>query len=361
MKIGINATAAFIKPRTGVEEYAYQLIKYLTMLEGARKHRFVLYSKSYIMEIAQDLPENFGIKRLRWPLPMWTQIRLAGEMAIGRPDTLFIPVHILPLVHPQNSVVTIHGLEYEHYPELYPKKHLVYIRWATKYALKNARKVIAVSESTKNDLVKLYGANPDKIEVVHHGVEIPSFKHLVSSESIEQPYILFIGRLESKKNINGLVKAFELLKKKYRVPHKLILVGPRGYGYNNSKFKIQNSKFGADIIEKGYVSEDEKWTLLKNADLFILPSFYEGFGMPILEAQAADCPVITSNLSSMPEIAGEGAVLIEPDNIEQIVQMVYKVISDKELKGRLIGQGRQNVKKFSWEKCAQETLKILEK
>ena len=211
MKIGINAVAAFKEPRTGVEEYTHQLIKHLTMLEGARKHRFILYN-NHSPQI--DLPENFELKKLRWPLPMWTQIRLAGEMAINKPDALFIPVHILPLIHPQNSVVTIQGLEYEHYPELYPKKHLIYLRWATKYASKSARKIITPSESTKKDLIELYKINPGKIRVVAHGIEIPDNKYLIPVKSTEKPYFLFIGRLESKKNINGLIKAFNLFKKK---------------------------------------------------------------------------------------------------------------------------------------------------
>ncbi len=348
MTIGINAVAAFKEPRTGVEEYTHQLIKHLTMLEGARKHRFVLYN-NHFPQI--DLPENFELKKLRWPLPMWTQIRLAGEMAINKPDALFIPVHVLPLIHPQNSVVTIQGLEYEYYPELYPKKHLIYLRWATKYASKNARKIITPSESTKKDLIKFYGINPDKIKIVYHGIEIPDEKYLRPVELPQKPFFLFIGRLESKKNINGLIKAFNLFKKKYQTPHELILVGSRGYGYEMEK--------GNDIIERGYLEENEKWNLLKNADAFVLPSFYEGFGFPILEAQAIGCPVITSNISSMPEVAGQGAILVEPDNVEQIVQGMYKVIDDKELRKRLIAEGKKNARRFSWHKCAQETLEIL--
>jgi len=166
------------------------------------------------------------------------------------------------------------------------------------------------------------------------------------------PYILYIGRLETKKNIQGLIRAFELLKKKYQVSHQLILVGPKGYGSDKIRFK-------KDVIEKGYISEREKTQLLQKADMFVLPSFYEGFGMPLLEAQAAGCPVITSNVSSMPEVAGEGAILVEPRNVEEICQAMYKVISDKDLRKRLVNQGYQNVKKFSWRKCARETLKIL--
>lgn len=371
MKIGINAMAAFVEPRTGVEEYTYQLIKHLTMLKESEEHRFVLYSPfNKIFDF--PLPENFKIKRLRWGLPSWTQCRLSAEMAAREPDILFIPVHVLPLVHPKNSVTTIHGLEYEHYPEMYPKKRLAYLRWSAKYALKNSARVIAISQNTKNDLVKIYKANPEKISVVYHGYEdggsprggglspdknggCPPFR---GQPPFSSPYILFIGRLEGKKNIGGMIGAFELFKKKYGLPHKLVLAGGRGYGYEAFAGRIAGNK---DIVEMGFVSEAKKWELLKNAAAFLFPVFYEGFGMPILEAQAMGCPVIASETSSLPEVAGEGALFVSPKNIEKISEAVYKVISDGELRRGLIEKGFQNIKKFSWEKCARETLGVLTK
>lgn len=349
MLIGINALAAFKRPRTGVEEYTYQLIKHLAMLERSQEHRFVLY----VSGLAQEhffLPDNFRLQELKWPLPMWTQIRLAGEMFFRRPEVLFIPVHILPLIHPENSVVTIHGLEYEYFPEMYPRKHLEYLRWATKYAAKNAKKIIAVSENTKNDLIKFYGAEPGKIKVVHHGFARCS----VFVRPGAKPSILFIGRLEAKKNVCGLIKAFKILKKKYRIPHQLILAGSAGCGYE--KIKKEADK---NIILAGYVPACEKWRLLKKADVFVLPSFYEGFGMPILEAQASGCPVITSNVSSMPEVAGKGAVLVNPANPEEISQQIYRLLNDQQLRAQVIEQGFRNLERFSWRKCAEETLEAL--
>ncbi len=350
MLIGINATAAFKQPRTGVEEYTYQLIRHLTMLEEARRHRFILYTHN---NSQFNLSKNFEIRQLRWPLPMWTQIRLATEMSLHQPDVLFIPVHVLPLIHPKNSVVTIHGLEYEYYPEMYPWRHLKYLRWSTKYALDHAQKIITVSENSKNDLVRLYGGKPEKIEVVYHGMEIPNYKEGLSLQS---PYILFIGRLEAKKNIQGLIEAFALLKEKYQLPHKLVLVGPEGYDYQNSIRQLADKD---NIIKKGYVSEEERWQLLQGAEVFVLPSFYEGFGIPILEAQAVGCPVITSNVSSMPEVAGQGTILVNPKNIEQIAEGIYRIISNSQFRKDLVVKGYQNVERFSWQKCAQETLKIL--
>ena len=357
MNIGINAVAAFKEPRTGVEEYVYQLIKHLTMLKDSDKHHFILYSQNN-NNFNFKLPNNFEINKLRWSLPMWTQIRLTAEILKNKPDILFIPVHVLPFIHPENSVTTIHGLEYEYYPEMYPANHLRYLRWSTKYALKNTKKIITVSQNTKNDLIKLYNADPDKIKVIYHGFNDRIRLNKLKPKK-DYPYILFLGRLETKKNVQGLIKAFNSLKKKYQVPHKLILAGSNGFGHKDIRSQISKIKFKDDIIDKGYVSEKDKMVLLRNAEMFVLPSFYEGFGMPILEAQAAKCPVITSNVSSMPEVAGEGAILIDPENIEQISNMMYKIIDDNDFRKRLIKEGSSNLERFSWQECAQETLKFL--
>ena len=405
MIIGMNAAAAVKRPRTGVEEYAYQLIKHLTMLPEAAEHRFLLYvpgatpihglhtddadgenpsrppfvkgrsSPLWKRGVRGDffdfpLPDNFEIKELKWSFPMWTQIRLAVEMLKNKPDALFIPAHILPQAHPKNSVVTIHGLEYEYFPVHYPFWFRQYLRWSTKYAVRHAAKTIAVSESTKNDLVKFYGAKESKITVVHHGVEIQNskFKNQNDNEKfkIKNPYLLYVGRIELKKNILGILDAYKILKEKYQIPHGLILAGAPGYGYDKIKSALtencsplQRRTVLRSVHELGYVSEAEKWELLRNANVFLFPTFYEGFGIPILEAQAAGAPVVASNNSSVPEVAGEAAFLVNPKNPEQIAQALYKIIDDKALCDKLMQSGYENVKRFSWEKCARETLKVL--
>jgi len=389
MIIGINAAAAIKQLRTGVEEYTYQLIKHLTMLPEAKEHRFFLYVPAVVLAKADvltsdassqiylngqnkyfdfPLPENFAIKELKWELPMWTQIRLASEMILNKPDVLFIPVHILPIIHPKNSVVTIHGLEYEYFPQYYPLGHRRYLRWSTRYALKHARKIIAVSENTRQDLIKIYGGDANRIEVVHHGFSrfdvIPakagirdSGFWLQAGMTIKKPYLLYLGRIEQKKNIDGILEAYKILKEKYQIPHKLILAGAPGFGYDILKLKIKNLKL--EIEELGYVSEDEKQRLLANADTFLFPSFYEGFGLPVLEAQAAGVPVATSFSSSLPEIAGQGALFVNPKNPAQIAEAAKAIIDDKTLRDKLIQTGRENIKRFSWEKCARKTLGVL--
>ena len=432
MIIGINAAAAVKQPRTGVEEYTYQLIKHLTMLTEAREHRFFLFIPSFekggLRRIYRGkkippsplftkggeknlfdfpLPSNFEIKILRWPLPfLWTQIRLAWEIWRRKPDVLFMPVHILPFGAPKNSVVTIHGLEYEYWPEHYPFWHRLYLKWSTARALQRARRIIAVSENTKNDLIKFYNAKAEKIGVVHHGVSVCHSDPVAAGEespanagtglgqaersfaplgmtTVEKPYLLYIGRIETKKNVQGVLEAYKILKEQYKIPHQLVLAGASGYGYKKIKKEIISSNkscyaeiistpygipkqvwddkvtYHEKIVDLGYVSEEEKWQLLSNADIFLFPSFYEGFGIPVLEAQAAGASVITSYGSCLPEIAGEGALFVNPKNPAQIAEIVKRIIDDKILRDRLRQSGFENVKRFSWEKCARETLETI--
>lgn len=363
MLIGINASSALKENPTGVEEYVFHFVKHLAVIPESRAHRFVLYLNSGLrserLKYFETLPENFEIKFLSFPF-LWTQIRLAWELKSAKLNALFIPVHILPFIHPRNSVVALHGLEYEYFPELYPAWHLAYLRWSTRYALKNASKIIAVSENTKKDLVKIYGGDPDKITVIHHGIEYDPNVKFQALNTKKENYILYIGRIELKKNVLGMIESYN----KFRGINserrtKLVLAGGRGFGLEKIKKAISESKYKNDIILKGYVSEEEKNKLLKNSAIFLFPSFYEGFGLPVLEAQAAGVPVVISNNSCLPEIAGAGAMLVDPNNSFEIAGALEKILSSEELRQDLIIAGFKNIERFSWDKCARETLKVL--
>jgi len=383
MIIGIDASRAFLKDRTGIEEYSYQVIKHLR--KDLENHQVVLYirseQESAISEQKFTLPKNWKLKRIKFPY-LWTQIGLSLEMLFHPVNVLFIPAHVVPFFHPRNTVVTIHGLEYEFMPEAYSFWERIYMRVSIKMSCRWARKIISVSKNTKNDLRKIYGVPDDKIKVVYEGYNKNSQFPISNSQEnqkskiknqndnsklkISEKYLLFIGRLEKRKNLEGIISAFEILKEKYGIPHKLILVGRPGYGYEEIKEKIQNSrayrqagKFKVDIIEKGYVGEEEKAKLLANADVFLFPTFYEGFGLPILEAQSMGVPVVTSNVSSLPEVAGEGALYADPNEPSLIAETIQKIIADGDLREKLIKKGRENLERFSWKKCAKEIAEIL--
>ena len=374
MKIGIDGSRAFIEKRTGIEEYSYQVIKNLTT--ELKEQEVILYVRKN-QQIDFELPKNFRVKVINFP-KFWTQAGLSLEMFFHPVDTLFIPAHTVPFIHPSNTIVTIHGLEYEFCPEAYSFFERLYMRFVIKNSCKWAKKVICVSENTKKDVMKLYGVSREKIDVIYEGyvekIELEALEiereisvikkcsgNLKGDTLIEslKPYIFFIGRIEKRKNIEGIIEAFNILKEKYGISHQLVLAGGPGFGYEDIKNKIENSKFKKDIIEKGYVSEKNKWELLKNADVFVFPSFYEGFGLPILEAQNVLTPVVTSNVSSIPEVADEAVLYADPNNTQEIAENIYILISNEKAREDIVKRGLENVKRFSWINCANKIARLL--
>ncbi len=359
MVIGIDASRVNIKNKTGTEYYSYNLIKHLLKIDKINK--YILYSSRSLKDEFKGL--NFVNRTLYTPY-LWTQLRLSAEILKAPPDLLFIPAHTIPWIHPKKTVVTIHGLEYEYYPEAYSAFERRHLRLTTRLAVKWARRIIVPSECTKRDLIKFYQADKGKVKVVYHGYDfksqIPNPKSQINPNFQNTKYILFIGRLEKRKNLVRLIQIFNLLKKKYNISHKLILAGKKGFGFGEIKKAIQNSSYQRDIFLKGYILEKEKTDLLKNADIFVFPSFYEGFGIPVLEAMVSGTPVVCSNVSSLPEIVGDAALLVDPLDADKTAEAVYKLLKDENLRNKMIRRGFENIKRFSWEKCARETLKVLE-
>ncbi|MCK4592119.1 glycosyltransferase family 4 protein [Candidatus Parcubacteria bacterium] len=359
MKIGIDASRAFIEKKTGTEEYSYQLIKNLTKIDIS-PYQIFLYVKNN-SKIDFDLPKNFIVKKICYN-KLWTQFGLSLEMKKNTVDTLFVPSYSIPIIHPKNTIVTIHGLEFKHYPESYSLKEKFFLELNTLISVKWSSKIIVPSESTKKDLIRFYGVESDKVKVVYHGTRIMNQESRIKNQENHKFNILFIGRLEKRKNLVNLIKAFELFKKRYTLHvarYTLILAGKEGFGFEEIKKAIQESPFSKDIILKNYVTEKEKDELYKKADLSILPSFYEGFGLPVLEAMSYGVPVICSNTSSLPEIAGDAALLVDPNNIEEIAEAINRIFSDDNLKKEMDRKGFENVKRFSWKKCVKETLDTL--
>lgn len=347
-------------------------------------HRVVLYVKNTNnLQLTTDnkntkinnfeLPENWSVKIIKWPR-FWTQLGLSLEMLLHPVDTLFIPAHTVPLIHPENTVVVMHGLEYEFCPNAYSLWDRIYMRCSIKNSCRWANTIVSVSENTKKDLIELYKVSEDKIKVIYEGYEkqlitnnsqpITEFSDIETGKSYQLSvisYLLFIGRIEERKNISNIIKSFEILKEKYGIPHKLVLAGKPGFGFDKIQNKIQDTRYNNQIISTGFISEEEKWELLKKADVFVFPTLYEGFGIPVLEAQSAGCSVVASNNSSIPEVALGSALLVDPQSPEDIAASIYELISDESLKDDIIAKGLENVKRFSWEKCAREISLLITK
>lgn len=359
MVIGIDASRAFLKQRTGIEEHSYQVIKHLREVIPSDAE-VILYvrKKNSQREIDFELPKNWQVRAL-WAPRFWTQIALSLEMLFQSPDVLFVPAHTVPLIHPKRTVVTIHGLEYEYCQEAYSFWERIYMHYSIMWSCKVASTVICVSENTKKDVVKLYRVAEEKIRVIAEGYASKAQTKPKDQISNSKPYLLFIGRLEERKNVVRIIEAFEMLKKKYGISHELVLAGKPGYGYARIKQQIARSIYQDVIIEKGYVTEAEKWELLQNADAFLFPTLYEGFGIPVLEAQSVGVPVVTSNTSSLPEVAGDGAVFVDPLRTESIAEGVQRLLSDEGFRSGIIEKATQNVGRYSWVRCAENIGKTL--
>ena len=389
MIIGIDASRANKTIRTGTEWYSYFLIKKFAEID--RENFYVLYTKDKLMEDffnpptadfrsgSSSLPENFRHKKLSWPFQhLWTQCRLSLAMLHHKIDVLFVPSHTIPLMHPKRTVTTCHDVGFERYGELYSDKEISYHRFSMRLAVKKASKIIAVSQFTKNELRDIYKVPEDKISVVYNSYDENNFYPLAGRELegmnkvltqynlVENgtviPYILYVGRLESKKNTVNLLKAFKILKNAngFRLPHKLVLAGVQGTGFEYVQRELnQFGMYKREVIMTGWTPQESLKYLYNGASCFVFPSFYEGFGIPLLESFACGIPVCASHRASLPEIGGEAAIYFEPNEPEDIAYKIYLLCMDKNLRQTCIQRGFERVKDFSWDTSARETLQIL--
>lgn len=357
MRIGIEAERANNPQKTGVEHYAKQLILHLAAID--RQNRYTLYLRTQPEDWFLKLPENFTVKVLPFPI-FWTQLRLSLELLLHPVDALLIPASALPLYHPKRSVVTIHDLAWRPYPETFTWATRTFLEWSTWFAVRFSRRLIAVSASTKADLVKLYGVPPEKVAVVHHGYEAAdgASTGTQSLPKLPERFVMYLSTLQPRKNPEGLIEAFVQLKAENPdLPHKLVMVGKAGWKASGILDCI--GRYPQHVAYLGHLAGAQRLEVLKKAECFVLPSFYEGFGMTILEAFACGVPVATARTSSMPEVAGEAALYFDPHRTDEIKNAMKAILFDQGLKDRLVAAGRRRLQDFSWERCARETLAVL--
>ncbi len=378
MIIGIDASRANRQIKTGTEWYSYYLIEELKKITVNDSNRYFLYTDKSLRGGLARLPKNWQEKILHWPPRyLWTKIRLSWEMLRNKPDLLFIPSHTLPIFFPKKTVMTVHDLGYEKYPEAYSFFARYHLRQSYKFAARQATKIIVPTEFTKRELISLYNTKPEKIEVVHLSYNDKIFKPIEDKEGIEKtlarykikkPYLLFIGRIEVKKGIGCLLESLAKLEV-FDQKFQLVIVGESGYGYKAIKLKIQNfpkqNKFAAgqakfEIRELGYLSsEEDRACLYGGAEAFVFPSLYEGFGIPVLEAMACGTPVVASDIEPLKEVSSEAALFFKVEDAENLAEKIKGILENQEFRRELIIRGLERVKNFSWRKCAAKTLEIL--
>ena len=369
MTIGIDASRANKTEKTGTEWYSYHLIQELKKITDP-KDQFILYSREKLRSELGELPSNWQSRVLNWsPQKLWTQVRFSAEMWQRPPELLFVPAHTLPTIRPEKVVTTCHDVAFLRLPQVYDWAALKYQKLAVKFAIRHATKIIAVSEFTKNELIEFFKISPERIAVVQNGYDNERYKIIedrgavaeaLKKYKITEPYILYTGRLELKKNTPGLIEAFKILKKSYTQPLKLVLVGQPGFGFEKVAKAVAESDLQNDILMPGWIAREDLPYLMSGARAFVFPSFYEGFGIPILEAMACGTPVVASGIPALREVAGEAAYLVDPDFSENIAEGISRVLTDERLREDLKIRGLDRARQFSWGRCARETWKVLE-
>jgi len=365
MLVGIDASRSVADRPTGTETYSQRLIQALLTLDSP--HRFRLYFRTapppHLFEEAE---------RRTIPFPrLWTHLRLSWEMACHRPDLLFVPAHVLPPIRPRLSLVTVHDLGYLKFPEAHLPRQRLYLDLSTRWNARAATHVLADSRATRDDLVAHYAAPPDKISVAYPGVDRalapvsdPAVIQAAKTRySIVGDYFLYLGTLQPRKNLRRLVDAFAafLGRKAGGAPPALVLAGKRGWLYDKLFEQVRRQGLQKSVSFPGYVPEEDKAALLSGALAFTFPSLHEGFGLPVLEAQACGCPVITSTTSSLPEVAGDAALLVDPQDTAAIADAMERLATDTTLPQNLIQRGFANVDRFSWQACAQTVLEVIDR
>ncbi len=362
MLIGFDASRAALANHTGTETYAHQLLLAMAKMTSADL-RLRLYTHQPPQPA--NWPQGDFVETRVIPFPrLWTHLRLAAEISRHPPNVLFVPAHVLPLHCPVPAAVTVHDLGYLHYPKAHTPFQRRYLHWTTRRHAHAAQRIIADSQATKDDLIQHYHADAKRIHVVHLGVD-PALKPATQAEikavktkyGISDDYLLYLGTLQPRKNLPRLLEAFQQISRRY--PLKLVLAGGKGWLYNEIFAKTQSLGLDKRVLFPGFIAPKDKAALLSGASVFIFPSLYEGFGLPVLEAMACGAPVLCGNTSSLPEIAGNAALTVDPHNVEAIAQGLNSLLSDAALRQSLTAEGFKRVQDFSWEKAAKQVLKIL--
>ena len=376
MLIGIDASRATAARRTGTEVYSLHLIR--ALLARGAGHRFRLY---FNQAPASGLFPVTADSRVM-PFPrLWTHLRLSREMYSLPPDVLFVPSHVLPLIHPPRCVVTVHDLGFHYYPQAHTLCQNAYLRWSTRFNARTAKRILADSEATRQDLMRYYATPEERIVVVYPGrdetlapVEDPQvLTELRARYGLRAPYFLYIGTLHPRKNLVRLIDAFAALTSAGRVQvqaadgaadeaigPQLVLAGQKGWLYEEIFGRVRKLGLEKHVVLTGYVPDVDLPALLSGALAFAFPSLYEGFGFPVLEAMACGTPVVCSNVSSLPEVAGDAALQVDPLDTDALAEAMHQVATDDALRKVLIERGFAQVQRFSWQRSASQVLDVLE-
>jgi glycosyltransferase involved in cell wall biosynthesis len=376
MKIGVDIRVLMDKQYSGVAEYSSVLLRTMLRLDPDNAYRLFYNSFHDVStRIGEFNHPHLSIKRSHYPNRLFNYFLQKGlswpklDRLIGGADVFWSPhINFSRFSKDVKHVLTVHDISFLHYPEFFNfRKNFWHRSLALKKLVDGCTSIVAVSENTRQDIIELLRVPEEKVHTIYSGlnssVPMPGpeeEKIFFRRHDLKKRFILYLGTIEPRKNIAGLIHAYNRLRDDNvtLVDLQLVLAGANGWRNRNIYQAWENSPYRRDIKFLGYVSAREKELLYSRAEVFIYPSYYEGFGLPPLEAMARNLPVITSNISSLPEVVGSAALTVNPHDINEIAKSLELVVLNPELKAHLIKAGREQISHFSWEKTAKQYLEL---
>ena len=376
MNIAIDCRVLIQGKYSGVEWYAIHLME--SLFEIDQKNQYFLWYNQ-MREEPEDLP-SFDFSNVKKVFSFYPKkiIALSGvlfnypkideRVMPEKIDIFFTPFfHILPISSSCKKVTTIHDLSFEYYPEFFKLKNKIFHKLAPRKEANTPEYIITDSESSRNDLISLYKVPKDKTTVIYPACG-KEFKPITSKKKLAkvrdkydlpEKFILQLGNIEPRKNHLATIHAFEKLKKEYNKDVRLVIAGKKAWRFRQVEKALFQPDSKDDIILTGYIDEKDKPALLSLAEVFVYPSFYEGFGFPVLEAMSCGAPVITANASSLPEVCGDAVIYFDPYQIDSIQEKIKEIILNESLRQNLSSRGVLRAGQFSWERTARRTFQYL--
>ena len=368
MIIGIDGNEANIANRVGVGQYAFQVLHHLSQLD--QKNQYIIYLKNPPLN---DLPQpnNNWQYRIFGPQKMWTRLALPLQLFIQKEklNLFFSPSHYSPSFSPFPTIPTIHDIGYLQFQNQFTKKDLYQLINWTQESIKKSSDIIVVSQFTKNEIIKTYQINPNKINIAYNGVDTPPTinqkiqQQILSSYNLQpNNYYLYLGTLKPNKNIPFLIKSFALYLQStnYDLTTKLVIAGKKGWLFDEIFATVKQEKIENQVIFTDFVTEDQKWTLYQNAICSILPSTYEGFGIPAIESMKIGTPVIVSNIPPLREVVQTSGLFINPADTQDLCQKMIE-INQPVTRNKFSKIAKLQADKFTWESTAKSILTVFEK
>jgi len=373
LRIAIDYTSA-VNQNAGIGRFVRRLVH--SVVEHDSTDSFLLLHAAPNPGRTPTYPSGSNVRRRvlrvneRWMNILWhrLQVPLPADWLTGPVDLFHSPDFVLPPVRAAKSILTVHDLAFLLYPECADARLRAYLERTVPRSVQRADYVVADSENTRNDVVCLLGVPPERVTVVPGGVD-PSFAPVTDPMRLAQfrrsigldettPYILFVGVIEPRKNLVGLIEAFDVLKSRRPLPHKLVVVGRRGWLSDSTMERAERSLYRNEIIFPGFIQDGDLATLYSAAETFAFPSHYEGFGLPVLEAMACGVPVVASRASSLPEVVGDAGMQVDPDDTERLASALELLALNPEMRADFSARGLERAAMFSWDAAAQVMLDV---